>query len=90
MKILIVLCLASFLFSGCMVIWTDDVFIGTVFKSVDANDIDMISEPNYLQIGSGNSRTRNDNIKLKAVIGNVPVSLESLGPACDYKENNNE
>jgi hypothetical protein len=44
-----------------MVIWTDDVFIGTLLKTVDANDIDLIAEPNYIQIGSGKSRTRNDN-----------------------------
>lgn len=50
--------------SGCMVIWSDDVFVATMFKVVDANDLDLISEPNYLQIGSGLSRTKNDKIKV--------------------------
>ncbi len=49
---------------GCTVIWHDDVFIGTLFKEVDANDLDMIAEPNYLQIGSGNSKSRNDKVKV--------------------------
>lgn len=49
---------------GCMVIWTDDVFIGTMFKAVDANDIELIAEPNYLQIGSGVSKTTNDKIRV--------------------------
>lgn len=62
---------------GCMVIWTDDVFIGTVLKVVDANDLYMISEPNYLEIGSGDSKTENDKIKASALIGTVPVVVES-------------
>lgn len=49
---------------GCTVIWTDDVFIGTLFKSVDANDIELIAEPNYLQIGSGHSKTSNDSVRI--------------------------
>ena len=31
---------------------------------VDANDLDIIAEPNYIQIGSGKSRTENDKIKI--------------------------
>jgi hypothetical protein len=57
--------LAALNCAGCMVIWSDDVFIATMFKVVDANDLYVISEPNYLEIGSGVSKTKND--KLKAV-----------------------
>jgi len=77
--LLIIAVLNSFLLSltGCTVIWHDDVFIGTLFKEVDANDLDMIAEPNYLQIGSGDSRTKNDKIKASTVVGGVPVIIES-------------
>ena len=67
----------AFRCAGCTVIWHDDVFIGTLFKEVDANDLDMIAEPNYLQIGSGDSRTKNDKIKASTVVGGVPVIIES-------------
>jgi hypothetical protein len=60
-----------FMSYGCTVIWTDDVFIGTLFKTVDANDIELIAEPDYLQIGSGHSRTEND--KIEAIIPGVGV-----------------
>jgi len=76
--ILVILLGASIFFlSGCMVFWTDQVFVLSLFKTVDANDIDIIVEPNYVQIGSGTSKTRNDNLKFKTIIGTVPVSLES-------------
>ena len=79
MKPLITLLLACVIFSlsGCMVIWSDDVFIGTLFKEVDANDLDMIAEPNYLQIGSGDSETYNDKISATAIVGGMPVKVES-------------
>ena len=48
---------------GCLVIWTDQAFILSFAKTADANDLDMIAEPNYLQIGSGQTRTKNDPIK---------------------------
>ena len=62
---------------GCMVIWSDEVFVGTLFKVVDANDLELIAEPNYLQIGSGHSKTKNDKIKGTAIIGGVPVVVET-------------
>ncbi len=77
--ILILACTGCLFLTGCMVIWSDHVFIATLFKVVDANNLEMISEPNYLQIVSGDSETRNDNIKLKALVGGVPVGLESEG-----------
>lgn len=76
--ILVILLAISILYlSGCMVFWTDQVFVLSLFKTVDANDIDVIVEPNYVQIGSGSSRTNNDDIKLRTIIGGMPVSLES-------------
>ena len=55
--------LACWLGQGCMVIWSDQVLVVTLFKTVDANDIDLIAEPNYIQIGSGKSKTKNDSIE---------------------------
>jgi hypothetical protein len=79
MKPLICILLAAmiFWFSGCMIFWTDQVFVLSLFKTIDANEVEVIVEPNYVQIGSGNSRTNNDTIKLRTIIGGVPVSLES-------------
>jgi hypothetical protein len=74
---IITLCIIGMMVTGCLVIWTDDVFIATVGKVVDANDLYMISDPCYLEIGSGESRTKNDKIKAGAIIGGVPVSVES-------------
>jgi hypothetical protein len=65
----------ALMFQGCMVILSDDVFVCTIGKVVDANDLYMISDPNYLEIGSGESRTKNDKITGKAIIGGVPVSI---------------
>ena len=63
--IILVVILAAIVFciSGCMVIWTDDVFIATAFKTVDANDIALVADPNGTKIGSGVSKTQNDKIK---------------------------
>lgn len=74
---IIIVIIACVCCNGCMVIWSDDVFIGTMFKSVDANNLEFISEPNLLQICSGNSRTDNDEIKAGAIVGGVPISIES-------------
>ena len=79
MKPLICLLLACLVFalSGCLVIWTDEVFVGTLFKEVDANNLDMIAEPNHLEIGSGDSETRNNDISATAIVGGVPVKIET-------------
>ena len=50
--------------TGCMVIWTDHAFIATAFKTVDANDIAVVADPNGTKIGSGVSRTENDKLKV--------------------------
>ena len=77
MKTLTITLILLALLPGCLVIWSDDVFIASVGKVVDANDLYMISEPNYIEIGSGESETINDKIKAGAIIGGVPVSIES-------------
>ncbi len=74
---LTIMCWMVSMVGGCMVIWGNDVFVATLFKTVDANDLDIIAEPNYFQIGSGDSETENDSVKLKALVGGVPVILES-------------
>ena len=82
-KILIILFMLSLCFifgmlsGGCTVIWTDDLFVGTLFKTVDANDLDIIAEPNYIQIGSGQTKTKNDKVKASVIISGVPVILET-------------
>ena len=76
MKFMILIALL-FSLTGCMMLWHNDVLIVTLFKEVDANDLDMIAEPNYLQIGSGVSKTKNDNLKASALIGGIPVIVES-------------
>ncbi len=68
---IITFCILMLTFSGCMIIWSDDVFVCTVFKAVDANDLDLIAEPNYLQVGSGSSRTKND--KIEAIVPGVGI-----------------
>ena len=76
--LLIAVCfILGMLCSGCMVIWTDQAFVYTCFKTVDANDLDIIAEPNYVQIGSGQTKTQNDSIKASAIIGGVPIVIES-------------
>ena len=69
--IIITMAISLLAFSGCMVIWSDEVFIGTLFKTVDANDLNIIAEPNYIQIGSGQSKSDNDNIKVTTPYGVV-------------------
>lgn len=63
--------------SGCMVIWTDQVFIATIFKTVETKELGLIVDPNRTQIGSGQTTTENDKIKASAIIGGIPVSLET-------------
>jgi type III secretory pathway lipoprotein EscJ len=55
----ILLCL-----TGCMVFWTDQVFIVTAFKVVDANDLALLVDPNITSIKSGQTETKNDKIKI--------------------------
>jgi len=74
---LIAIMIVALACNGCMVIWHDNVFVCTLFKTVDANDLDMIADPNYIQIGSGSSRTNNDKVKASAIISGVPVTVES-------------
>ena len=71
MKIIIYILLAVLVIciSCCMVIWTDQAFVYTFAKTVDANDLDIIAEPNYVQIGSGQTKTRNDKVKAITTIG---------------------
>jgi hypothetical protein len=43
------------------VIWTDDAFVYTFAKTVDANDLSVVV--NKTKIGSGQTKTKNDKIK---------------------------
>jgi hypothetical protein len=76
--IAIFLSILLFLSSGCLVIWSDDVFVGTLLKNVDAGDIEMIAEPNYLQMGSSTLKSTNDKITVAtpAVIVSTEVVNE--------------
>ena len=61
---ILLLSLVLSLITGCTVIWSDDVFVGTLFKNFDASQLEMISEPNYLQIGSDTLKTKNTPIQV--------------------------
>ena len=50
--------------AGCTVIWSDDVFVCTFLKKYDATQIEMIAEPNYLQIGAGALKTKNSSVSV--------------------------
>jgi len=64
-KTLVVLFVLAFcLIPGCMIIWTDQVFVTTLFKTVDADDLGIIAEPNYTQVGSSRAKTKNDRVKV--------------------------
>jgi len=65
--------------SGCMIIKTKDVFVYTFAKTVDAQDLGIIADPNETKIGSGITKTKNDSVKASAIIGGVPVVIESDG-----------
>ena len=49
---------------GCIVIWSDHVFVCTMFENVDANSIELIAESNYLQVG-GVGKTTNDRFDVE-------------------------
>ena len=76
--LLIAVCFILGMLQGCMVIWTEQAFVYTFAKTVDANDLGIIAEPNYIQIGSGQSRTTNDNVKASAIVGGIPVIIETI------------
>jgi hypothetical protein len=67
--IIIIFCVLMMTLSGCMVIWTDQAFVYTFAKTVDANDLGLIAEPNYVQIGSGQTKTKNNKVKAITTIG---------------------
>jgi hypothetical protein len=50
--------------AGCTVIWSDDVFVATFLKKYDASQLEMIAEPNYLQIGAGTLKTKNTSVNV--------------------------
>ena len=52
------------LLAGCTVIWNDDVFVMTFLKKYDATAIEMIAEPNYLQIGANTLKTKNSSVNV--------------------------
>ncbi len=64
LKILLLMLIAIHFMSGCTLIWSDDVFVATLLKKYDAFDIEMIAEPNYLQIGAGILKTRNSSVSV--------------------------
>jgi hypothetical protein len=73
-EIAIALICVMMLIPGCMVIWTDQAFVATIFKTVDANDIELIAEPDYIQIGSGQTKTKNDNVTVISPAGGIKSS----------------
>jgi hypothetical protein len=52
------------LLAGCTVVWSDDVFVATFLKKYDATALEMIAEPNYLQIGAGVLKTKNTSVTI--------------------------
>ena len=75
--VIIWIALSVFLNYGCAVIWTDHAFIYTFAKTVDAIDLGFVADPNQTRIGSGETKTNNDKIKATAIIGTVPVVVET-------------
>jgi hypothetical protein len=71
MKPIICILLAALIFSisGCMIICSDQVFVATLFKTVDANNLIIVADPNQTRIGSGQTKTRNDKVKAITTIG---------------------
>ena len=61
--------LAFFVLPGCMVIWTNHVFMASLFKSVDANKLGIVADPNSTQLGSSIVKTKNDRIKVVTPFG---------------------
>jgi hypothetical protein len=57
-----------------MVIWTDQVFVATAFKTVEAKDLGLVADPNSTRIGSGQTKTENDKIKAITPYGIVETN----------------
>ena len=64
---------------GCMVLWTDHVFMYSFAKTVEMKDGGLVADPNQTRFGSGQTKTENDRIKGTAVLGGVPVMVETGG-----------
>lgn len=62
LKILIVVLVIIHFLSGCTLIWSNDVLVVTFLKKYDATAIEMIAEPNYLQIGANTLKTDNTSV----------------------------
>ena len=62
MKTLIIL--SCLFLSGCSVLWTDDIFVGTLFKNYDVSDAGMIADSNSVQIGGAIIKSKNDKVKV--------------------------
>ena len=64
-KRLVILFVLTFcLIPGCMVIWSDHVFVASLFKSVDADKLGIVAEPNSTQLGSSTVKTKNDRMRV--------------------------
>ncbi len=64
--------------SGCTLVWTDKIFLIDWGKKYDIDKISLISEPNYIEIIAEKVWINPKNIKAKALIGPVPVTVESV------------
>lgn len=53
-----------FMCYGCTLFWTDHAFIITIAKNIDADGLVFTADPNSTRIGSGQSTTSNDKIKM--------------------------
>jgi hypothetical protein len=71
-EIAILLICVMMLIPGCLVIWTDDAFVYTFAKTVDANDLSVVV--NKTKIGSGQTKTKNDKIKAITPYGVVETN----------------
>ncbi len=70
-KIILILIPFCFLISGCFVLWTDDVFLGTLFKEVETKDVELIAEPNYIQMGGAVVKSKNNEIGVYTPAGSL-------------------
>jgi hypothetical protein len=68
---------AALFCGGCMVIKTDHAFIYTFMKNVDTETLALVADPNSTKIGSGQTKTSNDSIKASAIVGGMPVIIET-------------
>lgn len=66
LKILVVILilLVTHIVSGCGMLWKGDLLIVTIGKKFDLKDVELISEPNYLQIGSEVYKSESKDVKL--------------------------